>query len=201
MTVGNMIALRQQHIIRLLAYSGIAQSGYVLVAFALIQPGATQANEQAFQSAIVYLAIYGIMDAGAFAAAVAFARKGGSYFIDDYSGLWNRSPVLATMLAAFLISLAGAPPMAGAWAKLFVFLAAINAEVYWLAVVMGLNAVIAAWYYLAVVKRMFFMEPEFKEPVEVTAVLRVAMGVAAAALVAAFVYPPIVTRLAEHSIF
>jgi len=201
MTVGNMIALRQQHIIRLLAYSGIAQSGYVLVAFALIEPGATQVNEQAFQSAIIYLAIYGIMDAGAFAAAIAFARKGGSYFIEDYSGLWHRSPVLATMLAAFLISLAGAPPMAGAWAKLFVFLAAIDAEAYWLAVVMGLNAVIAAWYYLAVVKRMFFEEPEFKETVEVPALLRVAMGVAAAALVAAFVYPPIITHLAESSIF
>ena len=201
MTVGNMIALRQQHIIRLLAYSGIAQSGYVLVALALIEPGATASNEQAFQSAIVYLAIYGIMDAGAFAAAIAFAHKGGSYFIEDYSGLWHRSPVLATMLAAFLISLAGAPPMAGAWAKLFVFLAAMDAGVYWLAVVMGLNAVIAAWYYLAVVKRMFFDQPEFKETVEVPAVLRVAMGVAAAALFAAFVYPPIVTELAEHSLF
>ncbi len=201
MTVGNMIALRQQHIIRLLAYSGIAQSGYVLVAFALIREGATASNEQAFQSAIIYLAIYGIMDAGAFAAAIAFARKGGSYFIEDYSGLWHRSPALATLLAAFLISLAGAPPMAGAWAKLFVFLAAINAEVYWLAVVMGINAVIAAWYYLVVVKRMFFEQPEFKETVEVPALLRVAMGAAAAALFAAFVYPPLVTELAEHSLF
>ena len=91
--------------------------------------------------------------------------------------------------------------MAGAWAKLFVFLAAIDAEAYWLAVVMGLNAVIAAWYYLVVVKRMFFEEPEFKETVEVPALFRVAMGVAAAALVAAFVYPPIITRLAENSIF
>ncbi len=201
MTVGNLIALRQQHIIRLLAYSGIAQSGYVLVAFALIDPSSPQTNRQAFASALIYLAIYAIMDLGAFAAAVAFARKGGTYFISDYSGLWQRSPALAVMLAAFLISLAGAPPMAGAWAKLFVFLAAINAEVYWLAVVMGLNAVIAAFYYLAVVKRMFFEAPEIREPVEVPYLMRAAMGLAALVLFAAFIYPPLISDLADRSIF
>jgi NADH-quinone oxidoreductase subunit N len=201
MTIGNFIALRQRHIIRLLAYSGIAQSGYVLVAFALINvdPAAVEVNRQAFQSAVIYLAIYGLMDLGAFAAAVAFARRGRTYFIDDYAGLWQRSPVLAVLLAGFLISLAGAPPMAGAWAKLFVFLAAIEAEVYWLAVVMGINAVVAAWYYLAVVKRMFFDSPEVSEPVEVPYLLRAAMGVAALALVVAFIYPPVITELAERS--
>lgn len=199
MTVGNLIALRQRHIIRLLAYSGIAQSGYVLVAFALIDPSNVEASRQAFQSALIYLAIYGVMDLGAFAAAVAFARRGGTYFIDDYRGLWQRSPALAVLLAGFLVSLAGAPPMAGAWAKLFVFLAAIEAEVYWLAVVMGINAVVAAWYYLAVVKRMFFEAPDVSEPVEVPYLLRAAMGAAALALVAVFVYPPIITELAERS--
>ena len=201
MTVGNLIALRQQHIIRLLAYSGIAQSGYVLVALALIEPGATESNAQALQSALVYLAIYGVMDLGAFAAAVAFARRGGTYFISDYSGLWQRSPVLATLLAAFLISLAGAPPMAGAWAKLFVFLATIEAEVYWLALVMGVNATIAAWYYLMVVKKMFLEAPdEEAHKIEVPALMRVTMGIAALALVVAFIYPPIITELAEHSV-
>jgi NADH-quinone oxidoreductase subunit N len=78
MTVGNLIALRQQHIIRLLAYSGIAQSGYVLVTLALIAPETPEANAQALESAIVYLAIYGIMDLGAFAAAVSFARQTGT---------------------------------------------------------------------------------------------------------------------------
>ena len=201
MTVGNLIALRQQHIIRLLAYSGIAQSGYVLVALALIEPGATASNAQALQSALIYLAIYGVMDLGAFAAAVAFARRGGTYFISDYSGLWQRSPVLATLLAGFLISLAGAPPMAGAWAKLFVFLATIEAEVYWLAAVMGINATIAAWYYLMVVKKMFLEEPDGDAtPVEVPSLMRVAMGIVALALVVGFVYPPIITALAEHSV-
>jgi NADH-quinone oxidoreductase subunit N len=197
MTVGNLIALRQRHIIRLLAYSGIAQSGYILVAFALINPGSLDANRQAFESALIYLAIYGVMDLGAFGAAVAFARRGGSYFIDDYKGLWHRSPALATLLAGFLVSLAGAPPMAGAWAKLFVFLAAINAKSYWLAVVMGVNATIAAWYYLAVVKRMFFDQPEDSAPVEVPYLLNFAMGAVALALVAAFVYPQLITSLAE----
>lgn len=201
MTVGNLIALRQRHIIRLLAYSGIAQSGYILVAFALIEPGAAAQNQQALESALVYIAIYAIMDLGAFAAAVAFARRGGTYFIDDYKGLWQRSPVLAVLLAGFMLSLAGAPPMAGVWAKLFIFQAAINAQVYWLAVVMGVNAVIAAFYYLAVVRRMFLDSPEIEAPVEVSFLLRAAMGLAALALVAVFLYPPIVTNLAGRSLF
>lgn len=201
MTVGNMIALRQTHIIRLLAYSGIAQSGYILVTLALIEPGATAQNEQAFQSALIYLAIYGVMDLGAFAAAVAFARRGGTYFINDYAGLWQRNPILATLLAGFLVSLAGVPPMAGMWAKIFVFLATIKAEVYWLAVVMGVNAAIAAWYYLLVVKKMFLEPPEAEAgPVEVPYLMRAAMGVAALVLFAGFVYPPIITALAERSI-
>jgi NADH-quinone oxidoreductase subunit N len=200
MTVANLIALRQQHIIRLLAYSGIAQSGYVLVTLALIDPSRPEANAQALESAIVYLAIYGIMDLGAFAAAIAFARKTGTYFISDYSGLWSRSPVLATLMAGFLLSLAGTPPMAGAWAKLFVFAAAINSEVYWLAAVMGVNAVIAAWYYLAVVKRMFLDAPEAEDPIEVPYLLRATMGVAALALLAVFIYPSVITSLADKSL-
>jgi NADH-quinone oxidoreductase subunit N len=200
MTVGNLIALRQQHIIRLLAYSGIAQSGYILVAFALIDPGSPATSHQAFVSALVYIAIYGLMDLGAFSAAVAFARKGGSYFINDYAGLWQRSPVLATLLAGFLVSLAGVPPMAGAWAKLFIFLAAIRAQVYWLAAVMGVNAVIATWYYLAVVKRMFFDPPEVDDVVEVPYLIQAAMGVAALALVAGFIYPQLITHLASNSV-
>ncbi len=199
MTVGNLIALKQRHIIRLLAYSGIAQSGYVLVTFALIDPNNLEVSRQAFQSALIYLAIYGVMDLGAFAAAVAFARKGGSYFIDDYAGLFQRSPALALMLAGFLVSLAGAPPMAGMWAKLFVFLAALDAQAYWLAVVMGLNAVIAAWYYLAIVKRMFFEQPEAQEPLEITNVLYAAMGVATIALVVFLPAINVLTEMVERS--
>jgi NADH-quinone oxidoreductase subunit N len=205
MTVGNFVALKQTQIIRLLAYSGIAQSGYILVCFALIDPATTEAaqtvNKDALTAAIVYLAIYAVMDLGAFSAAVAFARRGGSYFIDDYKGLWGRSPVLATLLAAFLISLAGVPPMAGMWAKAFVFIATINAKVYWLAIVMGVNTVVAVWYYLAVVKRMFFDEPapESEAPVEVPSLLRVAMAVAAVILVAAGLYPRIISEFAEKS--
>ncbi|MGH2748330.1 MAG: NADH-quinone oxidoreductase subunit N [Actinomycetota bacterium] len=201
MTVGNFIALRQNHIIRLLAYSGIAQSGYVLVTFALINPGASLTNGRAFTAAIVYLAIYGLMDAGAFGAAIAFHERGGSYFINDYSGLWIRSPALALMMSGFLISLAGAPPMAGVWAKLLVFRATIDANVIWLAIVMGINAVVAAWYYLLVVKKMFLEAPEIEEPIAVSPMLRAAMGVATAGLVAGFIYLPIISDLAERSIF
>ncbi len=201
MTVGNLIALRQQHIIRLLAYSGIAQAGYILVAFALIDPSnAAGLNDQAFRSALIYIAIYGVMDIGAFAAAISFARRGGTYFIDDYKGLWQRNPLLAGLLAAFLVSLAGVPPVAGFWAKFFVFLATIQSEVYWLALVMAVNAVISAWYYLAVVKRMFFDPAETEEPVEVPLLLKTTMGVAALVLVGLLPGMPILTNLVESSL-
>ncbi len=199
MTVGNLIALRQQHIIRLLAYSGIAQSGYILVALALIDPANADANRQAFEAALIYLAIYGVMDAGAFAVALSFARQGGSYFIVDYRGLWHRNPMLAAMGAIFLLSLLGAPPLAGFWAKVFVFLATVNANVYWLAVVMAINAVIAAWYYLVVVKRMYFEPADDAGAVPVPPLLAAAMGIAAVALIAATIYPPVITDLAERS--
>src|SRR5919106_4564148 len=119
------------------------------------------------------------MDAGAFAAAIAFAQRGGSYFLSDYSGLWNRGPGLALLMSAFLFSLARAPPMAGLIAKIFVFAATIEAQVYWLAVVMAVNTVIAAWYYIAVVRSMFFDTPEVAEPIEAPRLLTAAMGVAA----------------------
>jgi NADH-quinone oxidoreductase subunit N len=141
------------------------------------------------------------MDLGAFAAAVAFARRGGTYFISDYAGLWQRSPVLALLFGGFLISLAGAPPMAGLIAKLFVFAATIEAEVYWLAIVMGVNTVIAAWYYLAVIKKMFFETPEIDEPVEVPYLMTAAMGLATAVLVGLLIYPALLIDLADRSIF
>jgi NADH-quinone oxidoreductase subunit N len=201
MTVGNLIALRQKNIIRLLAYSGIAQSGYVLVCFALVGVGSAESSALAFQAALFYLAIYGVMDAGAFAVAVAFQQRGGSYFIDDYKGLWARAPVLAMLMAGFLISLAGTPPMAGVWAKFFVFKATISAEVWWLAVVMGINAVIAMFYYLYVVMKMFLQQPESKDLVEVPYLMRAAMGLAALALVVTFIYPRVITELAEKASF
>jgi NADH-quinone oxidoreductase subunit N len=200
MTVGNLIALRQRHIIRLLAYSGIAQSGYVLVAFALVDPATPEVNAQAFEAAVVYLAIYGLMDLGAFAAAVAYADRGGSYFISDYAGMWDRNPGLALLMAGFMFSLAGAPPMAGVWAKIFVFFAAVNAEVYWLAAAVAINAVIAAFYYLAVVKRMFMDRGEITGTFEVPYLMRAAMGFAALALVVGCFFPALLTGMTEASL-
>ena len=138
---------------------------------------------------------------------VTFLPLVGALFIiairgDDALAARNaRYVALWTTIITFLVSLAGAPPMAGLIAKLFVFLATIEAGVYWLAVVMGVNTVVAAWYYLAVVKRMFFETPELDDPVEVPYLLTAAMGIAVAALVALLVYPPLLTTLADNSIF
>ncbi len=210
MTVGNLLALHQRNIMRLLAYSGIAQSGYVLVAMALVRPSnpggvvvigrpleVIAPGGTPLSSAIVYLVIFSVMEIGAFAVAIGFARRGGTYFLSDYAGLGKRSPMIAVLMAAFLISLAGAPPLAGLWAKLFVFVAALEARSYILAIIMAINTVIAAWYYLAVVKRMFFDEPESAEPIATSGPIRVATAVAAIVLVALFIYPPLVTHFAE----
>lgn len=200
MTIGNLLALRQDNIIRLLAYSGIAQSGYVLLALALLQPptdgGASLlTNGSPLVAAAFYLVIFVVMELGAFAAAIGFGRRYGSYFIADYAGLWRRSPLLAVALAAFLISLAGAPPLAGTWAKLFIFLAALDHGAYFLAGVMGVNTVIAAWYYLAIVRRMFFEEPETDVAVEPPRLIRATVVAAGAVLLVLFVYPVLVTYL------
>jgi inner membrane protein len=164
-----------------------------------VDPARPEVAGLAFSAAIVYLVIYGLMDAGAFGAAVAFRERGGGYFINDYAGLWTRSPALALMMAGFMVSLAGAPPVAGFWAKLFVFQVTMDANVYWLAVVMAINVVIAAWYYLLVVKKMFLEAPEDETTFEVSPLLRVATGVAAVALVVAFLYPRLITDVAERS--
>jgi NADH-quinone oxidoreductase subunit N len=153
MSLGNMGALVQQNVKRLLAYSSIAHAGYLLTAFAALP-------KNGIPSAMFYTASYAAMNVGAFAVVSHFASAGERYVtLDDYSGLGRRSPVLAAALTLFLLSLIGIPITAGFFAKFYVFSAALQANLVGLVIIGVLNSAVAAYYYLRVIVVMYMREP------------------------------------------
>jgi NADH-quinone oxidoreductase subunit N len=158
MTVGNLIALRQTNIVRLLAYSGVAQAGFMLAPLAVVgsNPGG------ALRAVITYLLIYAAMNLGAFAVVLAVARKTRSAEIESWGGLFEYAPGLTVLMTVFLFSLAGIPPLGGWLAKFVVFRALIQPDLtvggVALAVVVGVNSVIALYYYANVAREMW-MKP------------------------------------------
>ena len=201
MTVGNLIALRQTNVVRLLAYSSVAQAGYMLVPFAVAGE-----NAKAFQSAqtatIVYLLIYAAMNLGAFAVVIAVARKTRSGEISSYGGLFNYAPGLTVLMTIFLFALAGIPPLGGWFAKLYIFRAAIDAgtpSAVVLAVIAVVNSVIALFYYAGIAREMW-MNPvpdEDRTPVRIPPALATALGLTAVVVVAIGVYPNAFARLGD----
>ena len=162
MVVGNLVALPQRNVKRMLAYSAIAHAGYLLVAVsAAASPAARELGGQAM---LFYLLAYTVTAAGAFGMAAAIERKDdespAAWDLDRFAGLSRRRPVLAAFMASFLISLAGVPPTAGFMGKLLVFRAALDAGQVGLAIVGVLTSAVAAYYYLRVVVYMYFRPPE-----------------------------------------
>ncbi|MDH2428968.1 NADH-quinone oxidoreductase subunit N [Sphaerisporangium sp. TRM90804] len=187
MTAGNLLALRQRQAVRLLAWSSVAQSGYVLAPL-----GAGRASAGA---AIAYLAIYAAMNTGAFAVVMLVGRGRERTTLDDYRGLAFRSPAAALALAFFLICLAGLPPgLAGLFAKIVVFREIVDGGLAWLAVVMAVNTVIGLYYYIAWTARLFTPDPvPAAAPGRLPArPVAVAIGVALAVSVAFSVAPQLV---------
>jgi NADH-quinone oxidoreductase subunit N len=180
MTIGNMVALRQTNVVRMLAYSGVAQAGFMLAPLAVA--GDTDLTLAAI---VTYLVIYAAMNLGAFAVVMAVARKTGSGEISSFAGVFEYAPGLAALAAIFLFSLAGIPPLGGFWAKFFAFRAVIDAGNNWaygLAVVMAVNSVIALAYYANLARQMF-MEPApdgditpVRIPVSLVAALAITAG-------------------------
>ena len=158
MTVGNFIAISQVTIKRLLAYSSIAQAGYILM-------GLAAANDTGLAGVLIYLVTYAFTNLGAFAAVTAISDQLGSDEILAYAGLSKKSPFLAALLTLFLLSLAGIPPLAGFIGKFYVFAGAIQAQLNGLALAAALNSAVAAFYYFKVVRAMYLVEPENAEPV------------------------------------
>jgi NADH-quinone oxidoreductase subunit N len=148
MSLGNLLALAQTNIKRLLAYSSIAHAGYALI-------GLVALSEFGAASLVFYLAAYIVTNLAAFAIVILFARSAGSERIADYAGLSRRSPGLALGMLVAMLSLAGMPPLAGFVAKVYVFAAAVESGLIWLAVVGVLNAIVGLYYYLTVLKVVY----------------------------------------------
>ncbi len=158
MSLGNLIALQQRDVIRLLAYSSVAQAGYMLIPFGLAQPGAGAVNDAAVQAVVFYLVAYAVMNLGAFGAIIAVNRRTGERSLADLEGLGTRSPILAIALTTFLLSLGGAPPTVGLWAKFSIIQAAAESGTTFSYVLVGflvVNSVIAFFYYLRVIWLMW----------------------------------------------
>jgi NADH-quinone oxidoreductase subunit N len=201
MTVGNVLALRQTNIVRMLAYSSVAQAGYMLVPFA-VAGESEKALHSAQTATIVYLLIYAAMNLGAFAVVIALARKTRSGEISSYGGMLGYAPGLTVLMTIFLFSLAGIPPLGGWFAKLYIFRAALDAGTpasVVLAVIAGVNSVIALFYYAGIAREMW-MSPapdDDRTPVRVPPALATALGITAAAVVALGVYPQALARLGD----
>jgi len=161
MTLGNLVAIAQSNIKRLLAYSSIAHAGYILMGFVLL-------NDQGLRALLFYLAVYLFMNLGAFLVVIAVLNKLNTEQINDYRGLGWRAPFAAVALTIFLLSLTGIPPFAGFIGKLYLFAALIKEEVYWLAVVGILNSVVSLYYYAGIVKKMFLEEAPDSTPLRLS---------------------------------
>ncbi|MET1048054.1 MAG: NADH-quinone oxidoreductase subunit N [Acidimicrobiales bacterium] len=198
MTVGNLIALRQTNIVRLLAYSSVAQAGFMLAPLAVVG----DAGQEALTAVVVYLLIYTAMNLGAFAVVIAVARRTGSGEIDSYRGLFQYSPALAVLMSVFLFALAGIPPLAGWVAKFVVFRALLSAETVSgavLAVVVAVNSVIALFYYANVARLMWFQDaPEGETTsIRVPFSLSAALGIAVIGTLVFGIFPGLVTHFGD----
>lgn len=152
MTFGNLVALRQENVKRMLAYSSIAHVGYLLMGFVLLSGAGLAAI-------LFYLLVYTLMNLGAFFYVTAINNHLKSEDLSDYVGIGFRAPWAGAMMVIFLASLTGVPPFAGFIGKFYLFTAAMDKELFWLVIVAGLNSVVGLYYYFKVVKAMFLMRP------------------------------------------
>ncbi|PWB68154.1 MAG: NADH-quinone oxidoreductase subunit N [Deltaproteobacteria bacterium] len=193
MTVGNLVAVNQKNVKRLLAYSSIAHAGYMLMGFVLLTPAGIQAI-------LFYLVVYLFMNLGAFYVVILVANGTRSEDISDYAGLGSRAPFAAVSLAIFLFALTGIPPFSGFIGKVYLFAEVINRGVYWLAVVAALNSVVSLYYYARIVKVMFLEEPAEKAELAVPAFPRALLCLLAVPTLLLGVYWEPVIRVAANSV-
>jgi NADH-quinone oxidoreductase subunit N len=194
MTVGNLAAINQSNVKRLLAYSSISHAGYILL-------GLVAGNETGIKGISVYLMVYTFMNLGAFLVLIALRRQkiiGDE--MDDISGLMKKSPGYAVLMLIFLISLAGIPPTAGFLGKYYIFLSLIQTGHYTLAVIATLYAAVAIYYYFRIVKSMFVSEEREKAPMATSFGMRLALTVSGVMTLVIGVYPEPFLKLAQNSL-
>ncbi|MBI4337466.1 MAG: NADH-quinone oxidoreductase subunit N [Chloroflexi bacterium] len=199
MTVGNLVAVAQNNIKRMLAYSTIAHAGYMLVGLAAVSAGAPGGSTLGPSGLLFYLAGYTLTNLAAFFAVIAITNKTGSEVIDSFAGMGRRSPWLALVLALSLVSLIGIPPTVGFMAKLYIFNAAVRSGLAWLVVVGVVNSVLSAYYYLRVLRVMYLAPPASSEAVPASVPLRTALVVTGAGVLFFGVLPIFLIRLAERA--
>lgn len=198
MSLGNFVAILQTNIKRLLAYSTIAQAGYMLVGLAAISARTDSADAGLGPSGLLfYLAGYAITNLAVFSVVIAISNKIKSDDIADYSGMSRRSPILAGVLALGLISLTGVPPTVGFMAKIYIFSAAIDTNLEWLALAGVINSVISAYYYLNIVRKMYLDPPPSEEPIGPGMPMKFAVGITFAATLFFGIYPTPLIQLAR----
>lgn len=183
MTVGNLAALNQTNVKRLLAYSSVAHIGYILAGLAV-------GTGLGFSSGMFYVLAYAFMNIGAFAVLIALANQGEGETVRDLAGLARREPVLAFLMFLFILSLIGIPPLAGFWAKLFVIRAAVDSGLLWLAVAVAINSAISVGYYYGMVRSMYVAPaPEGRGGVNAGIFLQLGLALAAAGVLVLGFWP------------
>jgi len=196
MTVGNVTAIPQTNIKRMLGYSSIAQAGYLMVGLATM--GFSPVADILGRSGLLFfLASYALTNLGAFIAIITISNKLDSDLINDYSGMGKRAPLLALGLTLCLVSLIGMPPAAGFMAKFYIFSGAVQHGLLWLVIIAVINSVISAYYYLRVVKVMWLGQPVSEEKVPSSGALRIALAISCLGVLLLGIIPGCVMRLAE----
>jgi NADH-quinone oxidoreductase subunit N len=201
MTVGNLAALAQSNIKRLLGYSTIAHAGYILIGVAAVARGAEVGGFTTLgpSSVLFYLAAYTAANLTAFFAIIAMSSRIESDQIDDYAGMARRSPFLAVALALALVALIGVPPTSVFIAKIYVFTAAVNSGLVWLAVLGVINSVVSAYYYVRVIRVMFLHDAPSTDKVAWSAPARLALLVAGLVTVGLGIAPGLLLMAAESA--
>ena len=192
MILGNIVALSQTNIKRMLAYSSIAQVGYILI-------GVVAASATGIASIGFYVLVYLFANMGAFIIAIVFSRFTNSDNIPDYAGLSKRSPFLGILMSIFMLSLVGIPPLAGFAGKYYLFSAAIEQGYIWLVVVAILTSVISLYYYAGVIKQMYFSVASDQSSIKTTVNLKVALIICVAGVLACGIYPQPFIQLAQQA--
>lgn len=196
MIIGNLGALAQVNVKRMLAYSSVGHAGYILLG--VIVAGISSRGAESF---LFYLVAYALTNLGAFAVVIALEQRGElAWSLDDFNGLFQRRPMLAVAMALFMFSLAGVPPTAGFMGKFYVFTAAYEGGQGWLALVGVLTSAVAAFFYLRVVVRMFMQEPSRDVQPELFRGLQVDIGLTAVATLLIGLIPTPVIFLVERSL-
>ncbi|ADJ26143.1 proton-translocating NADH-quinone oxidoreductase, chain N [Dehalogenimonas lykanthroporepellens BL-DC-9] len=198
MTMGNLMAIPQKNIKRLLAFSTIAHAGYILVGLAALG-NAPDLSSVAIGSIIFYLIAFAVSDLAAFITVIAISNKLKSDNFADYAGLIRTSPFIGGMLTLALLSLIGFPPTAGFLAKFYIFAAGVQADLLWLVVVAAVNTVISAYYYFGVIKVLWMREPANETRIVASGPLTAALAVSSLGILLFGILPALAMKLAESA--